>query len=424
VILLALATAVAALGAGGYWVLRYWVLRPQAPNPDAVWVKAEEDFLAGRYEPVVKALALLGRLREPTPLDWFLRAQMAMLRELPDEAIADLTHVPEDYKQGALARMMIGQLGARARMMIGQLELRRDRARLAEKALRTAVRIDPTLVKAHRELVFIYGVQLRRDELNVEFQALSEYSELKFEEAFHWCMLRNDSWEPLSAAQMLEKYVAADPDDRWSRLALAENKRRMGLLDEADSLLAGLSQNDPEAIAARARILVDRNEEERAERLLALGPPDDPVLARLRGRLALFRRQGRLALHHFQIAYTADPYSREALFGLLSSLVLLGDEKAAAPYRQQVAARERLGTLIQIAATDAGHADPKLPRQLGAACAALHWTDEARAWYKLAIARNPVDHEAQRALSELNAEAPRPDRSGVGTPGADASGTY
>ena len=41
-------------------------------------------------------------------------------------------------------------------------------------------------------------------------------------------------------------------------------------------------------------------------------------------------------------------------------------------------------------------------RELGAACAALDRKGEARAWYKLAIALDPLDAESQQALFRLN----------------------
>ena len=41
------------------------------------------------------------------------------------------------------------------------------------------------------------------------------------------------------------------------------------------------------------------------------------MLARLRGRLALARRDAKAALSHWRIAYAADPDNRETTFGLL-----------------------------------------------------------------------------------------------------------
>jgi tetratricopeptide (TPR) repeat protein len=382
-----LTLAVSALGSWGYWALRR-----ESSNPEAVWAQAEAHLQGGRFQAVETAVGRLGRLREPTPLDWLLRAQLAMARDRTDQALADLAQVP-DYHY----------MAAQARLMAGQLELRRDRLRFAEEAFHAALRLDPKLVQAHRELIYIYGMQLRRPELNAEFHALSSLSTLSFEETFHWCLLRNESWEPSEVVPILAKYVAVDPGDRWSRLALSENDRRMGLLDEAESALAGLAADDSEATAARARIAFDRNDEARAEYLLTSGPAGDPLLARLRGRLALARRDARAALHHFQIAYAADPESRETLSGLVSALVTLGDTKSAAPLREISANLAKLGSLVQRAGSKGTREDPKLPRLLGAACAALHRDAEARAWYKVAIARDPLDSTSQQALFQLDA---------------------
>ena len=65
-------------------------------------------------------------------------------------------------------------MAAQARMLAGQTELRRDRVRLAEELFHAALALDPRLVQAHRELIYIYGMQLRRRELSREFMALSK----------------------------------------------------------------------------------------------------------------------------------------------------------------------------------------------------------------------------------------------------------
>jgi tetratricopeptide (TPR) repeat protein len=294
-------------------------------------------------------------------------------------------------------------MGAQARLLAGQLELRRDRARVAEEAFRAAMRIDPALIQAHRELIYIYGVQLRRAELNAEFLALSKLTDLTFKNVFNWCMLRNNSWEPGEAIPLLERFVAADPEDRWSRLALAENDLRLGLLDDAESAVAGLAPEDPQALVIRIRVALDAQDEQRGERLLALGRSGDPELARFRGRLALSRRDARSALRAFRIAYAADPENRDAIYGLLNALVMVGDQEAAQPLRQLAGKLDRLNGLVQRAGTTAGRRDPTLLRQLGAASAALNRNAEACAWYKLAIARDPLDSAAQQALFRLDA---------------------
>jgi tetratricopeptide (TPR) repeat protein len=372
----------------GYGGLR--AVRHGTTNPDEIWKQAEADLETGRFDSVESAAEQLSRLRKPNPMDWFLRGQLAVARHHADLAIDLLSRVPEDH-----------YLAPRARMLAGQTELRRSRVRYAEEWLIAATRLDPRLVQAHRELVYIYATQLRRTELNAEFTALSELTDLSFDDAFRWGLLRSYAWEPGKEIEGLSRYIEADPRDRWSRLALAENYRRMGRTGDAEKTLAGLPPREPEAIDLLARIALDRQAREKAERLLADGPTDDPLLARLRGRMALAQGDAKSAVAYFRIALASEPLNRETLFGLTAALELSGDPKTAFPYRQTAANFDRFNSLIQRAATRGARADPNLMRQLGAACAALELNAEARAWYKLAISANPLDSESQQGLYRL-----------------------
>jgi tetratricopeptide (TPR) repeat protein len=373
----------------GYWGFRS--LRPAASNPDALWTQAERDFMAGRYDRVDSALDRLRQLRQPTPLDWFLLAQLAMASKDDDQALNNLARVPDGH-----------YMAAQARMLAGQTELRRDRVRRAEEFLLAAIKLDPRLVQAHRELIYIYGMQLRRTELGAQFMALSKLAELTFDNVFHWGLLRSNLWDPAEAVESLARYVAADRSDRSSRLALAENYGRMNRFDDAKSTLAPLRDDDPHKIELLARMALDHEGEDEAQRLLSLGKRDDPLLARLRGRLALARRDAKEALADFRIAYAADPENRDTIFGLIAALELSGDKEAALPFRDYAGRLDRLSSLIQRAAVPAARSDPDLMRQLGAACAALDRKGEARAWYKLALGFNVLDSESQQALFRLN----------------------
>jgi tetratricopeptide (TPR) repeat protein len=368
----------------------YWAMRRRSQTPEAIWDQAETDFLAGRYALVEQALNRLGGLRSPTPFDRMLRAQLALVRKQPDRAIAELSRVPDDH-----------HLAPQARLLTGQVELRRNRVRFAEEALLAGLRIDPGLVQAHRELIYIYGMQLRREAIGREFLALSKLVDLTFDNVFHWCMLRNNSWEPREVVEALTGYLAADPFDRWSRLALAENLRRMGLASEAEAALAVLPRGDSEANLTRIQIALDRQELERADELLALGPSDDPALARLRGRQALAKRDAKSAVRYLRIAYDADPDNLEVVRGLLSALMSAGDEKEARQVRERAALLDELSKLILRAVPKEAHGDSALIRALGTTCAALSRYDEARAWFKVAIAREPLDSQAQQALFRL-----------------------
>jgi tetratricopeptide (TPR) repeat protein len=372
--------------------LGYRTIRYSPATPDAIWAKAQEDLKAGRYERATAALAGLGRMRAPTPSDWFLRGQLARARNQPDEAVACLSRIPDNHP-----------MAPRARLLAGQIERERDRMGLAEVAFRAAVTLDPALVQAHRELIYIYGMQLRRGEIHREFLALQALTRLAYDEVYNWCALLNNLWEPSDVVEDLVRFVGADAGDRWSRLALAGILRRMGLHGQSERVLAPLPSEDPDANVIRIEIAIDRQETDLANQLLGKGASDDPRLARFRGRDALLRRDAQAAERYFGIAFAAYPNDHETLFGLQTALELAGKAEQATAIREAARSLDRLNTLLQRARAGEVQQNPSMLREMGTTCASLHRTDEARAWLELAIARNPLDGAAQQALFRVKA---------------------
>ena len=365
------------------------------PDADAVWTEAKQAFEARDFPAADRLVQQLARLRpEPTALDRMLRAQVAIGLKREDEAVADLALVPDDHPMAPAARLEMGQIA-----------LRQSRLPAAEASFLAALRLDPKLIQARRELVYVYGIQLRRPELNATFRALAERSSLTFSEVFLWCLTRGVTWEPAELIKLLGKAIEADPTDRWSRLGQASSYLDMSQFDAAEAALAPLPDSDAEARVIRVRIALGRGDDQPAETLLESGPDDHAGLSLLRGQLALARGDARGALHHFRIAYQRAPFQREAVFGLGKALQLNNDPTAAT-YLDQATKLDLLGTLMQKAAVEANRSDPDLVRDLGAACAAVGRTPEARAWYNIVIARDPLDSRAQQALARLGPPEP------------------
>jgi tetratricopeptide (TPR) repeat protein len=374
------AAAIAGLGALAAW----GVWGRGGADPGRIRREAEDDIRSGRYG---RAAAALARLRDPTPRDRLLKGEAAGALGRPDEALDELARVPASDPSAP-----------RARLLAGQIELRRGRVRRAEESLRAALQLDRTLVPAHRQLIYIYGMLLRRRELDEHFNALSRLVPMTFDNVFHWRLTRNVVWEPHERLEDLRRFVAADPSDRGSRVALAETLRQVGRREEAARVLSVLPESDPDARAVRARIALDRGDDRAVAAILAGGPADHPELARLRGRFALAHRDGPAAVRHFRDAYAAEPDDRDTVFGLGTALALVGDHAAAAPFLRDSRAYDTLGALMTRAANPANHKDTTLMRALGAACEAVRRFPEARAWYDLAVRTDPSDHEAQKAL--------------------------
>lgn len=362
-------------------------------DPDKIWKQGEADLNAARFDAAEAAVARLKRIRKPTPEDLLLQAQVHIARERRDEALRVLALVPDD-----------APMAAQARLMAGRIELRRGKLGVAERNLREAARLDPKLVPAHRELIYIYGMLLRRRELDAEFRALSELTPLTFENLFHWTLTRSTNWEPRELRGDLEGFLKAEPGDRSTRLALGECLRRLGFRDEADATLSPLPDTDAEARAIRVRVALDRGDDLKAESLLKEGPADIPELARLRGKLALARGDAEAALRDFRRAYAAEPDNRDTLSGMTGALKQLGKDEEAAKYMEAARRQDVMASLTTRAALKDAHNDLQLIARLGDASEALGRLHEARSWYQLIIARDPLNASAQQALFRIKAK--------------------
>ncbi len=348
-----------------------------------------------------EAEAVLSRLTDPTADDWLLRALVATSRNEPDAASRYLARIPKD-----------GPLAAQVALVTSRAELGRFRARPMEDALRLALRLDPKLAEARRSLVFLYGTQGRRRELLEQFAALATQGPLTFDLVDHWCIAHQEQInEPAKLRPTLERFVENDPEDRMSRLGLARVYRQLGWFDRAQECLAPLPESDPDARASRAETEFDRGDMEAVSRLLAKGPPDHPKLARLRGDLALNHNDGAEAVRCFRLSDAAEPNNGETLYGLAQALRVVGDRSAAEPYARRAEAQRVLRDHLTNLASNR-EPRPIVCCRLAQDCESAGYLPEARAWYRLAIAADPLNQQAQAALLRLSSSSPAPEGAG------------
>jgi tetratricopeptide (TPR) repeat protein len=360
------------------------------PDPDRVWGEAEMNLQAGRFAQARAGLERLERLRPATTRDWLLRAQLSSAEGRDDLALGALSHVPDG-----------DSMAAQAAHMAGRIERKTNRVRFAEAAYRKAVALDPGMVRAHKELVYILGMQLRRHELDAEFKVLSRLTQLDYHDLFTWCLTHFSAWGP-DIAKDLELFIAADPLDRNSRLALA-----LLLCDEpatqsrVEEILEPLPPSDADAAAIRIEVKLNNGRIDEALAMLGDTPADDLRLERLRGRAALLKGDAAVAIGHFQKALSAEPYDRVSLAELGRALLLAGDNAGAEKCLSRVKRLDEVYNLVnQISNPDKEKQAPDLGR-LGRACEAAGLLDEARGWYELAFQRDPLDSAARTALHRL-----------------------
>ena len=158
--------------------------------------------------------------------------------------------------------------------------------------------------------------------------ALSRLDVLGFDSLLHWTKTRNVTWNSASDCEALARSVAADPDDRRSRLALADGLRQLGRRDEADAILTPLPASDPEACTDAACS---------PSTAATMRGPSDGCPAVRRTTRAWPRSKacshcggadpGESA-HQLRMALAADPNDRAVLSALATASRLLGDQPA------------------------------------------------------------------------------------------------
>jgi predicted Zn-dependent protease len=360
-------------------------------TPATVRRQMYADLRAGRLANCWSALTQLERSGPLVAEDWMVRARIQQLQGQPDAALDSLKHVDDREP-----------VAAQAWLMTGSIELERHRARAAEAALRKAVELDPGQAAARLELAQLYSRQQRFAELDLQFGALAQRDQLDFDRLRFWRMTHSAPWAAKDDVGVLEGYVQADAEDRWSRLALAEALRRLGRGAEAEQLLQPLPDADPDARALRAQICLDQGDLERVERLLATGSSSHARLAQLRGQLALKAGDGAAAVRHFEAAHAAQPDDSTTLSGLATALQKIGRHKAAEPILADLRHYSAMPALVDRMLAAGASTDRDLQRRLGSLCEAIGRLSEALAWYRLAAKNDPLDSEAQAALFRLS----------------------
>jgi tetratricopeptide (TPR) repeat protein len=369
-----------------------------------VWGHQDQDKLAAEVRSALEnqqwsradgMLRDLARLRSPTAEDVALRAELELGRGHIDQAVNLLISIPESDPRAA-----------RARLLAGKIEKSRDRARAMEPLFLEGIRLDRSLGLARRELIFLYATQARRAELNAQYRALAELEPLDYDEVFFWTNSFENLWINNTIQSHLERYVAADPEDRISRLALAGVLVRYNQLEEAEALLRAVADSDPDVMELRVKIALARMRLDEVQLLLARGPREHVGLALLRAQSAVRRNDPSTAAGEFRIVLRNDPDNREALQGLALALRQLGDHAGAAAPQKQADQWRHLTSLLQKSKTFDLRTDKVLLAQIGAACENLGQLPEARAWYRLALTQDPLDTEIQKSLYRVRSYAP------------------
>jgi tetratricopeptide (TPR) repeat protein len=376
---------VVSLGVGATW----FVFRGRT-DPDSLWADAERAFLAGQWDRASKLLQQLERLRPSTGLDWLLEAQLASAQGHFANAFSALAQISDSHA-----------IAPQAHLMAGRLHRQLNCLRKAEASFRQALKIKPGLIDAHKEMIYILGIQSRRREVDAEFHELARLTQLTHHDLFTWALTHFTEWNP-DIVDDLDRFIRADPDDRYSRLAVVELLlERPEAESYIEQILAPLPRTDPDAIALRINLALNLGKIEEAEALLVSAPANHPRISRIRGEMALRHHEFDGAIKHFQNALSAEPYDRVSPMQLAQAFQLKGDKASADAYLDRVKRLNRVYNLIVRVRSPKRENDITDLAELGKACEEAGMNEEARGWYTLAITIDALDASAQQGLSRM-----------------------
>jgi predicted Zn-dependent protease len=382
---LLIALAVAAVAAPRWWVHD----SKKSPQRLDLLYAAWNEFNAQRYDQASAILDRRAAAVEPSALDWMLRARIAESQGRLVQALEHLKHIHDS-----------DPVSSQARLKAGQIELARHNAAGAEAALQRSLALNPSQIQSYRELAYLYAAQRRREECDAQFRSLARLIPFDDVLTFAWCQNYLRICNVQEVIDVLRPFVAFDPHDRWSRLALATDLRLTHQLDQAEAALGPLLDSDPDVRALRAEIAIDKGEIDVAEALVRDGPSDHARLNAIRGRLALNANDSTRAAGYFRAALAEDPDDHDVIQGLGLALRLTGDPQAR-EFLDKTVRYENFKRALH-GSIDTIHSDPRLFYKLGEHCESLHRMAEARAWYELAARRDPLDPQVQQALSRLD----------------------
>ncbi len=368
-------------------VLLPWLL---GSDPDQLVTEIEQYVETQEFDRAFEGLQKLEAHRPPTPEDHLLRARVAIGQEMIDDAINELEQIPDDHPLGSFARLRAGQLFRKSDQLVP-----------AEAQLLKAIELDPMNLTARRELIGLYSIQLRRDDVRAQFKALDAQETLSFQDLYFWTLTRRWDWDVDENVLRLERALVVNPADRLSRLALARKHLRSGRYQQAEEVLALVEEDDLQGRMLRAELALEQGETTTASRLLDEAPEELPERWVLEGRLAMLRGNLDLAVDLFQKAFDSRPGDRAVLNDLVASLKSLGRDDEAQTYLEQSRLHDKMSSVFEDASNDNEAVDLQLLLKLAGACEQVGWFAEARAWFELALLADPLNRQAQNGMIRL-----------------------
>jgi len=223
-----------------------WGLRPSTDELLSHGIAAAE---RGDTERAVEALDALLQ-RSPQHAEALLyRAQLAVDAGDAGLALEWFRRVPD----------LPARFGAPARYAEGVMLIERGSARRGERQLLRAVELNPGFAQPQERLVELYAVEMRRDDIRRQLDALRRLRPWSPEELVLYTVAGQRIEEVDAGVKRMRQFLQVEPKDRVHHMALARYLTDGDRLDEAADALAVALEYEPDSaefagLLARVRL--------------------------------------------------------------------------------------------------------------------------------------------------------------------------
>src|SRR5436190_2017967 len=304
--------------------------------------------------------------------------------------------------------------GGTARFLEGTLFLEAKRTRPAEAALLKAVALHPTFLPPHERLLKLYVAQLRTADIRRELNAIRQFRPWTLEELYEQLNITGEAANKVQTIPHFQEFVAADPDDVRSLVALGRYYNWDERHREAAEVLQRALVLQPDDSAIRAYLAeawlgqLNPGEAQRILQGVTLKSDALPCVWRSHGLYWFLAGDWPHALACLARAVELDPNDRSTVYKLGLAHERTGDKLAA----QRAFRRADLLVRLQIVMFRALQTDrhsPQLPiadlREAAGLLTELNRHQEAAAFFEQLLAWNPESQEARNNLAQAQERA-------------------
>jgi thioredoxin-like negative regulator of GroEL len=301
------------------------------------------------------------------------------------------------------------------RVAEGDAWLKLNRAVLAEDCWSRAYHLSPEDPQPRLRLIYLYGMQLRREPWTELLWELYDRNQAGMREMIQLMIAGHVVWEAEEAVREVRRFAASDPDDFHSRRAVAEYLLLAGQIPEAIRELESLLQAHPNNVEARLAMVechVARADNENARKCLGQMPESaqaDYRFWKSQGSLALLDQRFDDSVSDFAKALAQAPFDRELHHKIAQSLRPVGDFDSAERHAQIAGKLAKIHRLCHSLHHERTSSMANI-LHLVQLCEELELIEEARGWIMVGLEIDPRDTDllaAQNRLSELPATSSR-----------------